>query len=181
MREDHQLRGRARFGVFELDLCAGELRKHGLRVRLQEEPFQVLAMRLGHPGKVVAREELQKKLWPQTLSWISITGSTKSVMPSATPPRVPLRGNCCSSRLPLPRGGQSCRRSNVLALADIFDAGIPARGRRQQPTEGVNPMYKLSGPYGVISRTKSRSSSVFKSETARNSNAFFFQEKTLYP
>ncbi len=64
MREDHQVRGRLRFGVFELDLRAGELRKHGLRVRLQEQPFQVLAMLLEHPGEVVTREELQKKLWP---------------------------------------------------------------------------------------------------------------------
>ncbi len=55
---------RLRFGVFELDLRTGELRKHGLRVRLQEQPFQVLAMLLEHPGEVVAREELQKKLWP---------------------------------------------------------------------------------------------------------------------
>ena len=64
MREDDQLRGRLRFGVFELDLRAGELRKHGLRVRLQEQPFQVLAVLLEHPGDVVTREELQKKLWP---------------------------------------------------------------------------------------------------------------------
>jgi TolB-like protein/DNA-binding winged helix-turn-helix (wHTH) protein/Tfp pilus assembly protein PilF len=64
MREDHQLRGSLRFGVFELDLRAGELRKHGLRVRLQEQPFQVLAMLLEHAGEVVSREELQKKLWP---------------------------------------------------------------------------------------------------------------------
>jgi TolB-like protein/DNA-binding winged helix-turn-helix (wHTH) protein/Flp pilus assembly protein TadD len=64
MREDHQLRGRLRFGVFELDLRAGELRKHGLRVRLQEQPFQVLAMLLENHGEVVTREEIQKKLWP---------------------------------------------------------------------------------------------------------------------
>jgi TolB-like protein/DNA-binding winged helix-turn-helix (wHTH) protein/Flp pilus assembly protein TadD len=64
MREDHQLRGRLRFGVFELDLRAGELRKHGLRVRLQEQPFQILAMLLENHGEVVTREELQKKLWP---------------------------------------------------------------------------------------------------------------------
>ncbi len=63
MREDHPLPERLRFGVFELDLHAGELRKHGLRVRLQEQPFQVLAMLLEHHGEVVAREELQKKLW----------------------------------------------------------------------------------------------------------------------
>src|SRR5712671_5756906 len=64
MEEDHQVRGRLRFGVFELDLRAGELRKHGLRVRLQEQPFQVLAALLEHPGEVVTREEIQKKLWP---------------------------------------------------------------------------------------------------------------------
>ena len=64
MPENPQLRGRLRFGVFELDLRAGELRKHGLRVRLQEQPFQVLAMLLEHPGEVVTREEVQKTLWP---------------------------------------------------------------------------------------------------------------------
>jgi len=64
MQEDLHLRGRLCFGVFELDLRAGELRKHGLRVRLQEQPFQLLAMLLEHPGEVVTREELQRKLWP---------------------------------------------------------------------------------------------------------------------
>ena len=64
MREDQQAKGRLSFGVFELDLRAAELRKHGLRIRLQEQPFQVLAMLLEHPGEVVTREELQKKLWP---------------------------------------------------------------------------------------------------------------------
>ncbi len=64
MEEDIHLRVPLRFGVFELDLRAGELRKHGLRVRLQEQPFQLLAMLVEHPGEVVTREELQKKLWP---------------------------------------------------------------------------------------------------------------------
>jgi TolB-like protein/DNA-binding winged helix-turn-helix (wHTH) protein/Flp pilus assembly protein TadD len=64
MQEDLHLRVRLRFGVFELDLRAGELHKHGLRVRLQEQPFQILAILLEHPGEVVTREELQQKLWP---------------------------------------------------------------------------------------------------------------------
>jgi TolB-like protein/DNA-binding winged helix-turn-helix (wHTH) protein/Flp pilus assembly protein TadD len=64
MQEDLRVGARLRFGVFELDLRAGELRKHGLRVRLQEQPFQLLAMLLEHPGEVVPRDELQKKLWP---------------------------------------------------------------------------------------------------------------------
>ncbi len=52
-----------RFGVFEVDLRSGELHKQGLKIRLQEQPFEILAMLLEHPGDVVTREELQKKLW----------------------------------------------------------------------------------------------------------------------
>ncbi len=52
-----------RFGVFELDLRAGELRKHGLKIKLQEKPLQVLSALLAQPGKVVTREELRKSLW----------------------------------------------------------------------------------------------------------------------
>jgi len=52
------------FGLFELDLEARELRKSGVRVKLQEQPFQILAMLLERPGSLVTREELQKKLWP---------------------------------------------------------------------------------------------------------------------
>jgi DNA-binding winged helix-turn-helix (wHTH) protein len=54
----------ARFGVFELDLSAGELRKSGVKLRLQGQPFQVLALLLERAGEVVTREELQQKLWP---------------------------------------------------------------------------------------------------------------------
>ena len=64
MPEDHHLPGCVRFGVFEVDLRGGELRKYGLRIKLQEQPFQVLVMLLEHAGEVVSREELQKKLWP---------------------------------------------------------------------------------------------------------------------
>jgi len=53
-----------RFGGFELDIRAGELRKGGRRIRLQEQPFQILLMLLEHPGEVVTREEIRKRLWP---------------------------------------------------------------------------------------------------------------------
>jgi Tol biopolymer transport system component/DNA-binding winged helix-turn-helix (wHTH) protein len=53
-----------RFGVFELDPRAGELRKKGMKVRLQGQPVEILAMLLERPGETVTREELQKKLWP---------------------------------------------------------------------------------------------------------------------
>lgn len=52
-----------RFGVFEFDLRAAELRKSGVKVRLQDQPCQVLLKLLEHPGEVVSREELHSKLW----------------------------------------------------------------------------------------------------------------------
>jgi len=52
------------FGIFEADLHTGELRRNGVRVRLQEQPFQILAMLLERPGEIVAREELRTRLWP---------------------------------------------------------------------------------------------------------------------
>ena len=56
-----------RFGAFEVDLQAGELRKKGFKVRLQEQPLQVLALLLEQPGHVVTREELRQKLWGGTV------------------------------------------------------------------------------------------------------------------
>jgi len=53
-----------RFGIFEADLATGKLRKNGVRVRLQEQPFQVLAFLLERPGEMLTRDELQRKLWP---------------------------------------------------------------------------------------------------------------------
>jgi DNA-binding winged helix-turn-helix (wHTH) protein len=52
-----------RFGLFELDLRTGELRKKGVKVALQEQPFQVLVTLLDRPGELVTREELRTKLW----------------------------------------------------------------------------------------------------------------------
>ena len=52
-----------RFGVFEVDLKACELRKHGLRLKLPEQPFQVLAVLLENPGEIVTRDELRNRLW----------------------------------------------------------------------------------------------------------------------
>jgi len=52
------------FGVFEVDLKSGEVRKHGLRVRLQEQPFQVLGLLLERAGEVVTKEEFQQRIWP---------------------------------------------------------------------------------------------------------------------
>jgi eukaryotic-like serine/threonine-protein kinase len=53
-----------RFGVFEYDPAAGELRKQGMKIKLHGQPIEILALLLERPGEIVTREELQKKLWP---------------------------------------------------------------------------------------------------------------------
>lgn len=53
------------FGAFEVDLKSAELRKHGIRIKLQEQPFQILTFLMEHAGDVVTREELRQKLWTE--------------------------------------------------------------------------------------------------------------------
>ena len=53
-----------RFGSFELDVRSGELRKHGIRLQLREQPFRILLLLLDHPGELVVRTEIRDKLWP---------------------------------------------------------------------------------------------------------------------
>jgi len=60
-----QLPSVVRFGAYEADLLSGELRKSGIRLKIQDRPFQILAILLEHPGLVVTREQLQKRLWPE--------------------------------------------------------------------------------------------------------------------
>ena len=55
---------RYRFGIFEVDAATGELRRQGLRVKLNTQPFQVLLMLLDRPGQLLTREEISRELWP---------------------------------------------------------------------------------------------------------------------
>ena len=59
-----QSSGRLRFGDFEIDMRSGEVWKHGHRIKLQEQPFEVLRVLLEHPGEIVTRDELKQILWP---------------------------------------------------------------------------------------------------------------------
>jgi len=119
MQDDHQIRGALRFGVFELDLQAGQLRKHGLRVRLQEQPFQVLAMLLDHHGEVVTREELQKKLWPVDTFVDFDHGLNKAINKI----REALGDSAAS-----PRFVETVSRRGYRFLADVKVAEAPIRG-----------------------------------------------------
>jgi len=64
MIEPVQNSKRACFGVFKVDLQAEEIRKHGVLLRLANQPFQILSMLLERPGEIVTREELRLRLWP---------------------------------------------------------------------------------------------------------------------
>jgi DNA-binding winged helix-turn-helix (wHTH) protein len=68
----HPTRDPVRFGAFEVDFKSGELRKAGVRVKLQDQPFQILTILLERPGELVSREELRQRSGQPTFSLISI-------------------------------------------------------------------------------------------------------------
>jgi DNA-binding winged helix-turn-helix (wHTH) protein len=63
MEQTQRSKQTLRFGMFEADVRAGELYKAGRRIKLQEQPFRVLALLLDRPAELVTREELRQKLW----------------------------------------------------------------------------------------------------------------------
>jgi DNA-binding winged helix-turn-helix (wHTH) protein len=65
MKDTGSADGIVRFGTFEMDLHGRELRKRGLKVRLQDQPFQVLEALVTRPGDLVSREELRRCVWPE--------------------------------------------------------------------------------------------------------------------
>ena len=83
-----------RFGVFEMDLRTGELRKAGVRIKLQGQPFKILTMLVENPGQLVTHEDIRRRLWgwrsPWTLSTVYRERSTRYARPWAT--RRTIRG-----------------------------------------------------------------------------------------
>ena len=61
---DAEAARRYRFGAFEADASTGELRRQGIRIKLNAQPFQVLVMLLEHPGQLLTRDEISRELWP---------------------------------------------------------------------------------------------------------------------
>ena len=63
MASTSRQQSKVRFGPFEVDCAAGELHKHGIRIKLQKQPFQILIALLEHPNEVLNREELRHRIW----------------------------------------------------------------------------------------------------------------------
>src|SRR5215468_1888783 len=55
----------ARFGIYEISFQSGELRKAGIKIKVQQQPLRLLEILLEHPGEIVTREELRTRIWPQ--------------------------------------------------------------------------------------------------------------------
>jgi TolB-like protein/DNA-binding winged helix-turn-helix (wHTH) protein/Tfp pilus assembly protein PilF len=111
------------FGVFEVDLRDRQLTKRGLRIRLQEQPFQVLAMLLERPGEVVTRDELRNRLWPNTVVEFD-HGLNKAISKIRE-----VLGDSVES----PRFVETVARRGYRFLADVAVIDIPDRQREPTP------------------------------------------------
>src|SRR5579884_1496337 len=125
---------RVRFGVFEVDLRNRELRKQGLRVRLQEKPFQVLEVLLETPGQLVTREKLASRLWPGV--YVSFERSLNTAVNS-------LRRSLCDSRRS-PRYIETRAGLGYVFIAPVQHIDIAAGGSLRPETvipEGAKQDY----------------------------------------
>src|SRR5205085_9217394 len=75
-----------RFGAFELDTRSGDLRKLGIRIKLQEQPREILLLLLENAGEVVTREQIQKHLWPDS-TFVDFSASACRICSRASLPR----------------------------------------------------------------------------------------------
>jgi TolB-like protein/DNA-binding winged helix-turn-helix (wHTH) protein/Tfp pilus assembly protein PilF len=129
MRQANDSSGWLRFAVFEVDLRARELTKRGLRIRLQEQPFQVLAMLLEKPGELVTREELREKIWGQTVIDFD-HGLNKAINKI----REAL-GDSADS----PRFVETIARRGYRFLADVTPIDAVADGQPEPESKGLLP------------------------------------------
>lgn len=130
MRQPGFSRTTVRFGVFEVDLANSELRKHGMRLRLQEQPFQVLLALLEHPGKVITRDELIRRLWPDETN----VDFDRGVNAAVTRLRQAL-----SDSAETPRYVETLPRRGYRFLAPVEIVGGPILAEEQAPPLNSTP------------------------------------------
>jgi Tol biopolymer transport system component/DNA-binding winged helix-turn-helix (wHTH) protein len=112
-----------RFGVFEVDLQEAELRKSGLRIKLQEQPFQILTTLLERPGETVTREALQRRLWPAD-TFVDFDHSLNSSIKKL---REALGDDSEN-----PRFIETLHRRGYRFIAPVNGQGVPAAERSEQ-------------------------------------------------
>lgn len=131
-----------RFGIFQANLGARELRKHGTRVRLTGQPFEILALLLEQPGKIVTREQLRARLWPAD-TFVDFEHSLNSAVKKL---RAALNDSPENSRYieTIPRHGY-----RFIAPVAVMDSTVlgasDANGFMQGPTTGGSPGTSVKG------------------------------------
>jgi TolB-like protein/DNA-binding winged helix-turn-helix (wHTH) protein len=136
-----------RFGVFEVDLHARELRKQGMQIKLQEQPFQILEFLLGHAGEIVTREQLREKLWPVD-TFVDVDNSVNAAINRL---REALGDSAESSRFveTLPRRGYRF-------VAPVTEVRAPERGSDvETPSAVVQARPDEAQTSGNVSRRRS--------------------------
>jgi TolB-like protein len=109
-----------RFGAFEVDFRSREVRKHGMRIGIEEKPFQILELLLERAGHVVTRRMLREKLWPDT-----VVGYEHGLNTAVNKLRD-LLGDCARS----PRYIETLPRLGYRFIAQVMQPGKPAAGKR---------------------------------------------------
>src|SRR3989454_11789208 len=121
-----------RFGLFELDLRVGELRKSGLKIKLQEQPLQILTVLLERPGEIVTREELQKRLWPQD-TFVDFDLSLNSAVKKLRQALGDDSGNPRFVETLYRRGYRFVGQANGTTTASVDRESQPAKLRKMNP------------------------------------------------
>ena len=150
-----------RFGVFELDLRTGELKKKGVRIRLQGQPFRLLVTLLEERGEIVSREELRRRLWPDD-TFVDFDHSLGSAMnklretlgDSATNPRfietAPRRGY----RFISPFEAVAEVQNPPVVIERAADGQSAAREEPAEIADPVEPMWPAETPPHPPSRSR---------------------------
>src|SRR6202140_3371375 len=113
-----------RFGTYEVSLQSGEVRKSGLRIRVQQQPIKLLEILLEHPGEVVTREELRSRVWPS-----ESFGDFDQALNIAI---GKLRGALGASA-ENPRFIETLPKRGYRFIADVSVVDTDARQKRQEP------------------------------------------------
>jgi len=131
-----------RFGPFELDPRAGELRKHGVRIKLREQPVTILLMLLDHPGEVVLREEIRLKLWPNNTVVEFDHGINAAIQK--------LR-DALGESADKPRFVETVARRGYRFQGEVERIGEPAPGPPREPSPESESEPPPAPPSGVVS------------------------------
>jgi TolB-like protein/DNA-binding winged helix-turn-helix (wHTH) protein/Flp pilus assembly protein TadD len=119
-----------RFGTYEVSLQSGEVRKAGLRIRVQQQPMKLLEILLEHPGEVVTREELRSRVWP---------GESFGDFDQALNIAIGKLRSALGDSAESPRFIETLPKRGYRFIADVSVVDTDGRPKRQEPVAGDPP------------------------------------------